>query len=251
MATGNGAPLADVAVPVAETDRVYQALRIAIRDGEVVPGQRLASERKLSSDLGAPRAAVRRALQRLTAEGLVERGLGRAGSRVRPAAGAAAGPRAASPQDVLEARWAVEPGLVPLVVARATADDFAAMDRQLDRMAQAATQQEFREGGYGFHLALTRATRNPLLVAIFELIIEARARAGWGRLAALNATPEQRAAQIARNRRVVEALRQRDVPLATAALRGHLAAMLDDIARGPVEDAPALARRRGEGTDRA
>ena len=72
------------------------------------------------------------------------------------------------------------------------------MERQLDRMAKAATQQEFREGGYGFHLELTRATRNPLLVSIFERIVEARARAGWGRLAALNATPAQRAAQIAR-----------------------------------------------------
>ena len=77
------APLADVAGPVEETDRIYDALTIAIRDGEVGPGQRLASERKLSTDLRAPRAAVRRALQRLAAEGKIERGIGRAGSRMR------------------------------------------------------------------------------------------------------------------------------------------------------------------------
>jgi DNA-binding FadR family transcriptional regulator len=229
------APLADVAGPVEETDRIYDALTIAIRDGEVGPGQRLASERKLSNDLRAPRAAVRRALQRLAAEGKIERGIGRAGSRVRskPQPQPVPANPQASPQDVMEARWAFEPGLVPLIVARATDDDFAAMERQLDRMAKAATQQEFREGGYGFHLELTRATRNPLLVSIFERIVEARARAGWGRLAALNATPAQRTAQIARNRRTLDLLRQRDIPAASEALRDHLSMMLDEIARGP------------------
>jgi DNA-binding FadR family transcriptional regulator len=227
--------LVDVAGPVEETDRIYEALSVAIREGEIGPGRRLASERKLAIDLGAPRAAVRRALQRLAAEGRIERGIGRAGSRVRavePVAADAPAPRA-SPQDVLEARWALEPGLVPLVVARATEDDFAAMARQLDRMDRAASQQEFREAGYEFHLELARATRNPLLVSIFETIVEARARAGWGRLAALNATPAQRAAQIARNRGVLDALRHRDLPAASAALREHLATMLDDVARGP------------------
>ncbi len=227
--------LADLSAPVDEADRVYAVLRIAIRDREVGPGQRLASERKLSTDLGAPRAAVRRALQRLQAEGAVERGLGRAGSRVRNAGteGAPVEARGASPQDVLEARWAFEPGLVSLVIARATENDFLSMERQLLRMERAASQQEFREAGYAFHLEIAKATRNPLLVDIFEMIIEARARAGWGRLAALNATQEQRALQVARNRRVVEALRHRDGAVATTLLRDHLAIMLDEVERGP------------------
>ena len=232
--TGTLRKLADVSAPVDEADRVYDALRIAIRSGEILAGQRLASERKLSTDLEAPRAAVRRALQRLTAEGMVERGLGRAGSRVRDPS-PPIGPtetREASPQDVLEARWAFEPGLVALVVARATEADFLAMERQLERMVRATNQQAFREAGYNFHLEVAKATRNPLLVDIFEMIIAARARAGWGRLAALNATPEQRAAQIARNRSVVEALRHRDIDAATMLLRDHLARMLDEIGRG-------------------
>jgi DNA-binding FadR family transcriptional regulator len=201
--------LADVSAPVDEADRVYDALRIAIRGGEIVAGQRLASERKLSADLEA-------------------------GSRVRdpsPPIGPAE-TREASPQDVLEARWSFEPGLVALVVARATEADFLAMERQLERMVRATNQQAFREAGYNFHLEIAKATRNPLLVDIFEMIIAARARAGWGRLAALNATPEQRAAQIARNRSVVEALRHRDIDAATTLLRDHLARMLDEIGRG-------------------
>jgi GntR family transcriptional repressor for pyruvate dehydrogenase complex len=224
----------DLAAPADDAARVYAALRSAIDMGTVAPGQRLASERALAIDLDAPRAAVRRAMQRLADEGVVERGIGRAGSRVSDGRrdGRSAAGHEASPQDVLEARWAFEPGLVPLVVARATEGDFAAMERQLERMQRAATQQEFREAGYGFHLEIAKATRNPLLVQLFELIIAARARAGWGRLAALNAKPEQRAVQTARNRRVVEALRHRDAPAATALLRDHLGIMLDEIGRG-------------------
>jgi DNA-binding FadR family transcriptional regulator len=234
---GREAPLhrrTRIAAPPDAADAVYALLRKAIEEGRIVGGQRLASERALAADLAAPRTAVRRALQRLTAEGLVARGLGRAGSRVAeraPAEGRPHGAGEAGPQDVLEARWAFEPGLVALVVARATEADFAAMDRKLDAMHRAADQQSFREAGYGFHLEITRATRNPLLVQIFELIIAARARAGWGRLAALNATAEQRTVQTARNRRVLEALRQRDAPRATTLLRDHLATMLDEIGR--------------------
>lgn len=223
-----------VSGPIDAADRVYDALQGAIRAGKVGPGRRLASERALATDLDAPRAAVRRALQRLAAEGVVERGVGRAGSRVRHSAPVTATleTRDASPQDVLEARWAFEPGLVALVIARATESEFVAMERQLDRMARAANQQEFREAGYNFHLEITKATRNPLLVQLFELIIAARARAGWGRLAALNAKHEQRAAQIGRNRGVVAALRQRDAGLATTLLRDHLSIMLNEIGRG-------------------
>lgn len=225
---------AAVSGPADPADGVYETLLTAIQEGTLGPGRRLASERALASDLDVPRTAVRRALQRLSAEGVVERGVGRAGSRVcspEPQRLMAA-QRDASPQDVLEARWAFEPGLVSLVVTRATEADFAAMERQLERMARAKAQQEFREAGYAFHLEMTRATRNPLLEQIFESIIAARARAGWGRLAALNARTDQRAVQIARNRRVLDALRQRDAAAATALLRDHLAIMLDEIGRG-------------------
>lgn len=227
--------MADLSAPADIADRVYAAVIAAISDGDVGPGRRLASERKLSTDLNAPRAAVRRALQRLTAEGMIERGVGRAGSRVSkpsPEAGVTEA-RDASPQDVLEARWAFEPGLVRLIVARATELDFQTMERQLDRMAGAESQQAFREAGYSFHLELTKATRNPLLVDMFEMIIAARARAGWGRLAALNATAEQREKQVDRNRLVLTALRNRDAPLAAELLLNHLAIMVGEVGRGP------------------
>lgn len=216
-------------------EQVYAALRAALDAGEVAPGGRLLAERALAVRFGASRAQVRRALARLAAEGLIERRLGRAGSRARapdlvpPASSAAP---IASPQDVLEARLAFEPGFVELVVARATEEDFARMAECLRRMEAAPSQRAFREAGYAFHLELARATRNPLLVHLFEVIIEARARAGWGKLRALNEMPEQRAAQIAKNWRTLGSLQDRDTEAARRSLREHLASMLREVTGG-------------------
>lgn len=216
-------------------EQVYCALRAGLQAGEVAPGGRIASERALAVHFGAPRSAVRRALSRLAAEGLIERRLGRAGSRARtpdlvPPRGVGTTVPNASPQDVLEARLAVEPGFIELVVARGTDEDFDRMAECLRRMEAAPTQQAFREAGYAFHLEMARATRNPLLVHLFEVIIDARARAGWGKLRALNERPDQRSAQIAKNWRTLAALRDRDVETARRSLREHLGTMVREVA---------------------
>jgi len=237
MAREHPGPVIAVAVPTPE--QVYAALRAGLEGGDVAPGGRLASERALAARFGASRGAVRQALARLAGEGLIERRVGRAGSRARAVdmtpPRLEGTPPLASPQDVLEARLAVEPGFVDLVVARATEDDFARMAGCLTRMEAAPSQQAFREAGYAFHLEMARATRNPLLVHLFEAIIEARARAGWGRLRALNEKPEQRAAQIAKNWRTLGHLRARDSLAARRSLSEHLAQMLREVA-GPHED---------------
>jgi DNA-binding FadR family transcriptional regulator len=243
MSTRRDSPAIAVASPTPE--QVYAALRAGLEAGEVAPGGRLASERDLAIRFGVSRGAVRRALARLAGEGLIERRLGRAGSRVRPLDLSPRRPDAAapfaSPQDVLEARLAVEPGFVDLVIARATEEDFSRMAACLTGMESAPTQQAFREAGYAFHLEMARATRNPLLVHLFEVIIEARARAGWGKLRALNEKPEQRAAQIEKNWRTLGHLRARDALAARRSLSEHLAQMVREVA-GP-HDNPAGADR--------
>jgi DNA-binding FadR family transcriptional regulator len=216
---------------------IYRKLRDAIETGRFEPGDRLPPERDLALRLGSSRNLVRRAVQRLERERRVIRHVGR-GTFVAPADGRPEGSPPAlssnvSPLDVLEARMAIEPGFADLIVARASEDDFSRMESRLKAMADAPTQQEFREAGYAFHLELARTTRNPLLVRIFELIIEARAAAGWGRLRALNDTPEARAAQTAANREVLTALRDRDSELARRLIRVHLGRMVASVAFRP------------------
>jgi DNA-binding FadR family transcriptional regulator len=176
---------------------IYRKLRDAIEARRFEPGDKLPPERDLAMRFGSSRNLVRRAVQRLERERRVIRHVGR-GTFVAHADGAgdrspAQLPSKVSPLDVLEARMAIEPGFADLVVARASEEDFARLESRLQEMAAAPTQQEFREAGYAFHLELARTTRNPLLVRIFELIIEARAAAGWGRLRSLNDTQDARA----------------------------------------------------------
>ena len=214
---------------------IYRHIFEGIKSGEFSAGDRLPTERRLMQQFSAARNTVRKAVTRLAEDGLIDRQIGsgtyvaaRASSTVSDDDGLAV-----SPLDVLEARMAVEPGFADLLVVRANAADFARLQEHLERMERAGDQQSFREAGYAFHLEIARATRNPLLIRIFELIIEARAKAGWEKLRHLNDSRKAREAQIASNRRVLEALRRRDTSRARRLMREHLWSMISDVA-GPV-----------------
>lgn len=120
------------------------------------------------------------------------------------------------------------------LVTRATEADFVRMKEHLDALERATDQQSFREAGHAFHLEIARATRNPLLVRIFEMIIEARARAVWNKLRYLNDHREAQLQQIESNRRVLQALLERDTARARQLMRAHLWSMIADVA-GPVQ----------------
>ncbi|HVY21091.1 MAG TPA: FCD domain-containing protein [Bauldia sp.] len=213
---------------------IYRQIFEGIKRGTYAPGDRLPTERRLMMQFAAARNTVRKAISRLVEDGLIQRQMG-SGTYVATTATMStnADGRTVSPLDVLEARMAVEPGFADLLVARATEADFERMEEHLERLERARDQRSFREAGYAFHLEIARATRNPLLVRIFELIIEARAQAGWNKLRQLNDSREAQKAQIASNRRVLAALRERDTASARQLMRGHLWAMISDVA-GPV-----------------
>ena len=213
---------------------IYRQIFEGIKRGTYAPGDRLPTERRLMMQFAAARNTVRKAIGRLVEDGLIQRQMG-SGTNVAITAPATndTDDQSVSPLDVLEARMAVEPGFADLLVARATEADFVRMQEHLDRLESAKDQRTFREAGYAFHLEIARATRNPLIVRIFELIIEARAKAGWDKLRHLNDSREAQLAQIESNRRVLAALRERDTAGARQLMRSHLWAMISDVA-GPV-----------------
>ena len=213
---------------------IYRRIFEGIKSGEFSAGDRLPTERRLMQQFSAARNTVRKAISRLVEDGLIDRQIGSGtyvATTISPVI--ADSGLAVSPLDVLEARMAVEPGFADLLVVRATAADFARMQEHLERQERATDQRGFREAGYAFHLEIARATRNPILVRIFEMIIEARATAGWEKLRHLNDSRKSREAQIASNRHVLEALRKRDTARARHLMREHLWSMITDVA-GPV-----------------
>lgn len=148
----SGAPVDRVAAPLRE--QVITALRAAILDFQLRPGQRLV-ERELIEQLGVSRTTVREALRELTSEGLVT---------VVPQRGAVvSAPSLAEAEDMYDIRAVLESVLVERFVERAT-------DDQLDRLG--ASVEDFAR-----HTAGTDDIRVVLDAKdkIYEVLIEGAA----------------------------------------------------------------------------
>jgi GntR family transcriptional regulator, uxu operon transcriptional repressor len=205
-------------------------------------GARLPTERQLALDLGVSRSAVRHAMAMLQAEGHVSREVGR-GTFLRGPPGLA-GPDAGeepdaadaadevagvsdsadyAPADVMAVRRLFEPTAMSLVVAWATARDFAEMGRCLRGGEQAADHDEFEVWDAALHRSIIAATRSPLLIRLYAEVERARHGRVWGDLKRRSASAARRDEYRRDHEEIVTALRLRDADRATAAMRTHLA----------------------------
>ncbi len=129
-------------------DEVFDQILSDVVGGELPPGERLPSERRLAEVLGVSRPAVREALQRMTQAGLLEVRQGGA-TRVRNFrrfAGLDLLPRLlvrdneldlSVARSILEARLAVGPHVAELAADRSTPEVCAALDEAVDALAAA------------------------------------------------------------------------------------------------------------------
>ena len=195
------------------------------------PGSRLPTERQLAGELGVTRTMIRHSLALLEAEGRVSREVGRGtfvrsfGPRLGPARNDRDGERSedVGPADVMAARRLIEPQVLPLVVAWATARDFHEMRRCLAGGAAAQSYDEFEVWDFALHHAIIAASRNPLLVAMYQEVERARKGPLWGSLKRRNDSRERRLAYHADHEQLVEALSAREVGRAVAVMDAHLA----------------------------
>ena len=128
-----------------------------------------------------------------------------------------------SPADVIMVRRLFEPTAMSLVVAWATARDFAEMDRCLLGGERAADHDEFEVWDAALHRSIIAATRSPLLIRLYAEVERARHGRMWGDLKRRSATAARRDEYRRDHEEIVTALRLRDADQATAAMRTHLA----------------------------
>lgn len=152
----------------------------------------------------------------------------RAVARAAPSAGASqdAGPDGSAgyaPADVMTIRRMVEPAAMQLVVAWATAADFAEIERCLAGGERADGYDEFEAWDLALHRSLMTASHSPLLVRLYGLIEDARHGQSWGDLKRRSASRQRQQAYQADHRELVAALRARDAERAADAMRAHLA----------------------------
>jgi GntR family transcriptional regulator, uxu operon transcriptional repressor len=218
------------------------------------PGNRIPTERALSETLGLSRHAVRQGLGLLERRGLISRevgrgtflraagappdlgvpGVGPGGVLVATVPGQAGQPRRRNgrgraidftdvgPADVMAARHILEPNAMPLVVARATSKDIEHMQTCLAAGDAADTYEEFEHWDLALHRTIVEASRNSLLLHLYQAIEDARHSPIWGDLKRHNSTEERRDAYRCDHRNIVDALAARDSSRASEAMQTHL-----------------------------
>jgi GntR family transcriptional repressor for pyruvate dehydrogenase complex len=160
-------------------DRVFNALRQEIINGNFQAGTKLPSESVLSEQFGVSKASVKAALHRLITLGLVETKVGQ-GSFVLDF-----NPNRYLNQmhdfllsdsditQVTEYRLYIEMAITRLAMQKATEKNFKKMEELLWRMEDAIKQNDSVLRGtldYQFHLEICRATQNSIFVLAYEII---------------------------------------------------------------------------------
>jgi GntR family transcriptional repressor for pyruvate dehydrogenase complex len=149
-----------------------------VERGQLRAGQTLPPESELAAQFGVSRAVVREALKSLQAQGLVEVVNG-VGSVVRGMTSMpleqfftfAARLSEVSIQELLEVRRGLEVEAASLAAGRAGAAEIAGLGRLVDSMAGSVREPAvFADFDTAFHVAIARASRNPMLVLLVEAI---------------------------------------------------------------------------------
>jgi DNA-binding FadR family transcriptional regulator len=200
-----------------------------LRAGRWRAGDRLPTERELGNQFGVSRTTVRRVLGEIKALGAITQTVG-SGTYVTGQASTAlellhAPPdplRQTSPAELMEARLALEPAIIDMVIGNATGSDFAQMDACCERAEAATTLEEFEHWDGMLHEAIAAAAHNSFVTSVFRLMNEVRNQGEWGMLKKRSVTDERRLQYQDDHRRLVRAIRERDVVQARALALEHL-----------------------------
>lgn len=154
--------------------RIVDQIEQAIVTGAIPVGSQLASERDLMVQFGVSRPTVREALRILQSMGLIESKPGtRGGPQVLAPSSktlsrsfrAMVGTDALSVADLVQYRVLLEGSTSTLAALRHTSEQLARMRRAVDRMSQAAADNDpdFAEADLEFHEAIWAASGNSIL----------------------------------------------------------------------------------------
>lgn len=201
-------------------------VRAFLAQHDLPPDSRLPPERELCEMLGVSRGDLRKALAVLEAEGQVWRHVGKgtfvgSGPIEEMVAIAQIADRT-SPSDVMRARLIIEPELAREAALHATQDDILAMRQSLVRTRAAATWRQYENLDNLLHRQIASASRNTVLLGLFDVLNAIRRAVVWGRLRTEPARPPENHHSFAEHDRIVDAIENRDLRTAATAMRVHL-----------------------------
>ncbi len=201
-------------------------LKRAIATGVYADGDRIPPERQLATAFGAARSIVRKALDQLEDEGMVVRRVG-SGTFV-----SYRGPLQSqtgeisdfiSPLQLIDARLAIEPHMARLAALHATTRDIEGLAAVLAKLEAAGADKDvFTTLDAQFHIAIARASRNPLLLHVYEQVNMVRSRAQWAVVKDKVLSARQINAYNRQHREIYEALERRDAIAVVDLITRHL-----------------------------
>ncbi len=207
--------------------RVSADLARQIADGDFAIGERLPPERTLAQTYGVSRPTVREAIIALEVDGMVEV---RMGSGVYVVASSPRGGTPAYPDmgpfEVLEARRAVEGEVCGIAATRITPAGLDELEALLHEMAEAGDYEVSERADRDFHLGIARATGNSGLVAVVEMLWQARSRSPQYLLMSEKAHAAGVFPRHDEHLQILDALRSRDGDRAAKAMRSHISRVL-------------------------
>lgn len=169
-----------IAVELTLADRVTQRLAEQLRSGAYPVNARLPTEIKMAEEHGVSRTVVREAISRLKSEGLVETRQGSGTVVLDPRSSAAFRLTATgrNPANgvlrIIELRCGIEAQMAALAASRRNTVEMADIKRALKAIDQAVAK-----GGDGvkedleFHMAISRATKNPYYTDLLGMLTSA------------------------------------------------------------------------------
>lgn len=213
-----------------DVDIIGRSIESIMQRRKLGLGSKLPTERELAAELGQTRHAVRRALERMEAEGKIWRHVGR-GTFVGSAPEADPSDVGAilsrtSPRQIVEARLILEPQIAAMAAVHATPAQIDAIEDAYRRCASARNMDTYETWDEAFHRAVVAATGNSMLMALHEVLNRARKDVVWGTLRKAALKPERRELYSSEHARVVEAIRNRDSAAAGIAMRNHIDTMV-------------------------
>jgi len=202
--------------------KVYDRLRADILSCTLPPGQEF-RESDLAKKFGVSKSPIRDALQRLELEGLVE---------IEPRRGHRVAPISVSDaEDILGLREVLEAGAVRMIVANASDEALADLDRL--REANTSDLKAFAAYNREFHQAICNATGNQRLADSAEGLMEAYDRLC---IVSLSSTglPEvmSMSEALTDHNAIIDALQARNATAAVRASSRHVKKSRQSIMRG-------------------
>lgn len=156
-------------------EQIADSIEETIAENQLQPGTRLPSERDLAQQLGVSRATVSQAIRVLEQRGLVQMQVGSGAYVTNKARSVFVDSmerlfvfRNCSPEDLMNYREMLEPGIAALAAEHATTEDIARIKEFLEETDQAWNKGDVDRhvaADSSFHEALARATHNELVIA--------------------------------------------------------------------------------------